>query len=72
MEMTRDYKAEVLQILTDAAGWICIDAIHDAIRNASPLYQPWGHVSKALVELCDAGVIEYDQRFHGEMWRLKP
>ena len=49
--MTRDYKAEVLQILTDAAGWIRIDAIHDAIRNASPLYQPWGHVSKALVEL---------------------
>ena len=56
--MTRDYKAEVLQILTDAAGWIRIDAIHDAIRNASPLYQPWGHVSKALVELCDAGVVE--------------
>jgi hypothetical protein len=71
MEMTRDYKAEVLQILTDAKSWIRIDAIHDAIRNASPLYQPWGHVSRALGELSADGVAEYRQQYYGEMWRLK-
>ena len=70
--MNRNYKAEVLQLLTDAGTWLRIDAINDAIRNASPLYQPWGHVSKALVDLKDEGLIEYSQPPHGEMWRLKP
>ena len=72
MEVNRKYKAEVLQLLTEAGTWLRIDAIHDAIRNAASLYQPWGHVSKALVELKDEGLVEYSQQHYGEMWRLKP
>lgn len=70
--MTRDYKAEVLQLLTEAGTWVRVDTIHDAMRNAVALYRPWGHVCKALDDLEHDGLVEYSQRHHGEVWRLKP
>jgi hypothetical protein len=69
--MTRDYKAEVLQFLTNAGSWVKVEVVHDAMRNASAIYRPWGHVSKALVELEREGLVEYQQRHDGEVWRIK-
>ena len=69
--MSRDYKTEVLQLLIEAGKWVNVEEIHNAMRNPSAIYRPWGHVSKALVELEAAGLIEYSQKHDGEIWRVK-
>ena len=69
--MSRDYKTEVLRLLIEAGSWVQTETIHNAMRNASAIHWPGGHVSKALVELEAAGLIEYSQEHYGEIWRVK-
>lgn len=69
--MSRDYKAEVLALLSHDK-WLSHDAIQRRIKGATPLFNPWGHVSKAIRELHAAGLIEYGYTpFGEELWKLK-